>query len=506
MDQPECWAWLLAQIRDVLQQGRGVIILVPEAAQVKAVSVRLAADVPEPVTILDRRLTAKKELAQWTAVREGRARLILGTRSAVFAPVRDLGLQVIIDEENRSYKQEQSPYYHAREVAEMRGRIEQALTIVVSPAPSAEVWYQVANGAAEAVEFPSTAAASRQAIDLANYKPRYKTILSFPVQSAIRASLERSGRVLLFLNRRGSSTATRCNQCGRAVTCPRCDVAMSYLEDPGHLVCHRCDGSQPLPRRCPHCQGEYLRPTGIGLETVAVEARRLYPEVRVAIFDRESASVPRSARIVVGTQAVLRALRPGEMDLAVVLDFDAELNRMDFRSEHHAFALLTRLARLAGRQLMAQTHQPEDYALRCALKMDWAGFYEQELRHRRESGLPPYQHLLELTVRGPDEAGAAAQIAALHRALLAVDQPGVEILDPQPDARAKLRDQYRFIIILRGSSVPDLHQLVRSAPIQGPPEAGPDPDGQRGSVIGVRHLLSLFYVAADAERGCLSAA
>jgi primosomal protein N' (replication factor Y) len=223
------WPFIIEQIKNVILKGQGVIVLVPETYLIKKTKKFIEAQCNIPVAILDRKMTPKKELEQWISVKEGRSKIVIGTRSAVFAPVSKLGLIIIIEEENWSYKQEQSPFYHTSHIAKMRALQEGSSVIFVSSAPSAELWWKVQKGDASLRAFEPDKLSKMQVIDMSNYKFKGKASISFPLQNYIQETLSAKGKVLLFLNRRGFSTMTRCNKCGFIIKCDRCNVSMSYL-------------------------------------------------------------------------------------------------------------------------------------------------------------------------------------------------------------------------------------------------------------------------------------
>ena len=455
------WSRLCERIGPVFQERRGILVLVPEVLQAQRIKLRLEKGLGADFALLDRRLTAKKELGVWAGIKSGEKKFVVGTRSAVFAPVQDLKLVVVIDEDNRSFKQEQKPFYHVRDIVMMRADIERARVVFSSPTPSAELMYQARHGNFEKIPFPPDLPARMQVIDLSNYRPNRKTILSYPVQSRIQAVLKERGRLLLYFNRRGFSTMTRCNRCGEPFRCQRCDIVVPYLFERKGLVCSLCGWTAALPDACPRCQGTYLRSWGIGHEKVESECARIFPEARVVRVDKDTSRIPKGGDIVIATQAVWRYLNELHFHTIVVLDFDAELSRPDFRCGHQAFALLVRLHKSAEQQLIVQTHQPDNYVIAAARTGNSEAFYKQELKLRQDSGLPPFRYLVEVTVRGLKEETVREHIQVLYEKLRAGEERGVEVMAPQPDFHPKLRDQYRFIIMLKTASVDKAHALIR---------------------------------------------
>ncbi len=455
------WPFIIKMMKQALSKGRDVIFLVPEISFIGKIETILKGCLNTPITALDKKLTPKKELEQWVAVKEGRALVVIGTRSAVFSPSRNLGLIIIYDEENHAYKQEQSPFYHARDVARMRVKAQGGSILFVSSAPSAEVWWKMKTSLKT---FEPDFAGRMQIIDLHNYKFRGRSAVSFPLQNHIQAALNspKNDKIVLFLNRRGFSTTTRCNQCGHVMKCTRCEVNLSYLYSRKKLVCHLCNSAQDLPKGCPACKGSYLRSMGRGIEKMESDLARIFPQARVARFDRDTSSVPKDADIIIATQAILRVLDQISVGLIGVLEIDAELNRLDFRSAQRVFSLLVHLQQAAKDKVLVQTYCADNYCLKAALKMDFKGFYKNEIKIRRELGFPPFRHLVSVGLRGTEKDTVCEQARALFEKLRETQPDSVEIWDPQPDFLPKLRDKYRFTIMLKGKSAKSMLVFIKS--------------------------------------------
>lgn len=457
------WPLILDMVRKTLDANRGVVFLVPEAALVDFVVAHLMKAVSVPVVVLDKKASAAKELEHWLTVREGKARVVVGTRSAVFAPAADLGLIVIYEEENTAYKQEQTPHYDARVLARMRAGGEGCSVLYVSSAPSAETWEQARKEKWQKITCDAERLSALQIVDMTNYNPQKTSILSFPLQNAIRDTLAQKGKVVLLMNRKGFATRTHCHQCGFTVKCERCNVNLTYLYSQKVMVCRHCNFKAQLPKVCPQCRGGYLRSSGTGTEKLESEVARLYPQARVGRFDTNSKSFPCQADIVITTKAILREQGTVDASLIGVINFDAELHHLDFRCGHHAFALLVRLRRLAAQKLLVQTRMMDNYALQSVCKDDFEGFYKKELSLRKELGFPPYRHLVAIGVRGVNEDFVFEQAKELFTRLEKDHGPKVEISDPHPDVNPKLRDKYRFTILLKGHSVKSILAFIRKA-------------------------------------------
>ncbi len=455
------WPFILEMVRKALDANRGVIFLVPETAMVDAVAAHFAKTVSVPIMVFDKKASAARELESWLAAREGKACVVIGTRSAVFAPSADLGLIVIYEEENTAYKQEQTPHYDARTLARMRAGVEGCSVLYVSSAPSAETWEQARKEKWQKVTCEAERLSAMQIIDMTNYNPQKTSILSFPLQNAIRDTLAQQGKVVLLMNRKGFTTRTHCQQCGFTVQCERCNVNLTYLYSQKVMVCRHCNFRTELPKVCPQCHGGYLRSSGTGTEKLESEVARLYPQARVGRFDTSSKSFPRQADVVITTKAVLREQGAMDASLVGVINFDAELHHLDFRSGHHAFALLVRLRQLAAQKLLVQTRMMDNYVLRAVSRNDFDGFYKKELELRKELGFPPYRHLVAIGLRGVNEDFVFEQAKELFARLEKDRDAKVEISDPHPDVNPKLRDKYRFTILLKGRSVKSILAFVK---------------------------------------------
>jgi primosomal protein N' (replication factor Y) len=283
------------------------------------------------------------------------------------------------------------------------------------------------------------------------------------LQSAIQKALERKEKVLLFMNRRGFSTRTHCQQCGFIVKCERCNVDLSYSYSQKAMVCRQCNFKGELPKVCPACRGSYLRSTGTGSEKLESEAARLYPGARIQRFDRESTDFPKEADIIIATQAVFRRHGPWTAALVALVNFDAQIYHFDFRSGQKTFSLLVHLKQLASETLLVQTRMPDNYCIQAVRKMDFPKFYREELKHRKELDLPPYRHLVALSVRGKNEENVFAQTAAFYKLLETKKTGAIGISEPHPDVNPKLRDKFWYTILLKGKSVKGILTLVKSA-------------------------------------------
>ena len=456
------WPFLFERVKTALMQGRGVIFLVPEVSMLEAVQDKFNAAINDPRVIFDKRLSAKEELKNWLEVREGKARLVIGSRSAVFAPVQNLGLIIVDEESNGAYKQEQSPFYHAREAAFLRSKIEGADLILAGAAPSAEIWSLAKKKKAAIEYFEPERAPATQIVDLSAFEHKRFSLFSFPLKNTIEKTLPEKGKILLLMNRRGFSTRTHCKQCGYTLKCKRCNANLIYLYSQKKMVCRHCNYTTQPPLLCPQCRGSYLRYSGAGIEKLESELARMFPQARLARYDKDTAVLPPDFDILIATQAILRWKETCVFAVTAVLQFDNELNHLDFRSSEKVFSLLCRLKSMTTKKLIVQTRMSDNYALKAVMKDNFEAFYKQELKFRRQLHLPPFFHLICLIVRGKKEDAALEQANALCEYLQKTANKDIEISEPQAHVIPKLRDQYRFNIFLKSKEIAGTVRFVQN--------------------------------------------
>ncbi|MGE0268899.1 MAG: primosomal protein N' [Candidatus Omnitrophota bacterium] len=455
------WPDLIESVKRITLENRSVIILAPEKDHAGQIGKRIRDLVSVPVILLEKKLKVEEQVAQHLKITGRAPCVMIGTRSAVFTPCPNVGQIVILDAENEAYKEEQSPHYRADRVAQIRAGIEQCSLKLISSNPNIEHWHAAKQEQWTVKEYPDTATAKFQLVDMNNYNPQKSSILSFPLQNSLQKVFEQKGKALLYFNRKGFSTFTQCNQCGHMVKCPRCNTNLSYLYSKKTMLCRGCNFHMDLPSICPQCKGSYLRSMGMGIEKLESEVHRYYPYVRVALIDKDSRTIPPGTDIVLATSAILSGSSTFAPDLVAVLQYDNEINRSDFRCSHKALSVLIKLRQMAKEKFVVQTRNPDDQSILAARTLDFEKFLDLELNNRKELGLPPYQHLAAITVRGEDEVQVLNTAVLLSARFKEQSAPSIEVLDPYPDVRAKLRDQYRYIIMLKSKSAPGLIGAVR---------------------------------------------
>ena len=472
----------LRAIAAVQAHGKQAICLVPEIALTPQMIGRFRARFGKAVAVLHSALSAGEKFDEWQRIRRGDVSIVVGARSAIFAPFENVGLIIIDEEHEHSYKQESpAPCYHARDVGEERARLDGALLVLGSATPALESyqkaqsgWYRLVSLAHRVDIRPMPAVAMvdmREELRAGN-----RSIFSRALQEALDQTMNAGEQAILFLNRRGYNTFIMCRSCGEAVMCPHCAVAMTYHLGDNHLSCHYCDHVERVPTVCPKCSSKQIRYMGTGTEKVEEELNKLYPRIRVARMDVDTtrrkgshATIlksfgDRKVDVLVGTQMIAKGLDFPDVTLVGVILADTSLNLPDFRAAERTFQLVTQVAGRAGRALkpgrvLVQTYQPDHYSLEAAQEHDYERFYRQEIGFRKEMQYPPFSELINMVISGEDEQ-RVQQTAGAVGDLLARSGFTGEILGPAPAPLAKLRGQFRHHIVLKGH---DIAQMAREA-------------------------------------------
>lgn len=463
----------LRLLERVLEQGRGAILLVPEIALTPQTVERLLGRLGRTVAVLHSNLSDGDRVRQWKRLRAGEVRVAVGPRSALFAPIADLGLVILDEEHENTFKQNQSPRYHARDTALERARLAGALVVLGSATPSLESEALAASGTIERLSLPARVGnrplPDVHVIDMRVEKPIGQGgIFSRALVHQIGLTLDAGEQVVLFLNRRGFATAVACKRCGWRATCERCDVRMTHYRGSDRLLCHYCGAERSPPVKCPDCSDPGIRFAGFGTEKVTAAVEALFPGRRVARMDSETLrrrGAPerlfnelREGRIdvLVGTQSLAKGFDVPNITLVGVVSADTALGLPDFRSSERTFQLLCQVAGRAGRgqlpgKVFIQSYEPDHAAIRAASAHDHDRFVKHELKLREELGYPPFGHLARLVVEGPDEARVAEvleEMTAVMAALPAVRDGRIALLGPAPCPLAMLKEQHRRHILL----------------------------------------------------------
>lgn len=478
----EVYLHAIATARDL---GRGALVLVPEIALTPQLVGRFRARFGDEIAVLHSALTDKERALAWRALRSGRVRLAIGARSALFAPVTDLGIIIADEEHDPSYKQEEGFRYHARDLAVLRATRADAVCVLGSATPSLETFERARRGAYVRLAMPTRATAHTlpavELIDLSRTGagPSRDPLLSLPLHRALERTLESGHQAILFLNRRGFAPSLRCTACGKVPTCPACSVALTEHRRARVLRCHYCDFAAPLTEACPSCGSLALEPLGLGTEKLESTLATSFPAARIARLDRDTAIGDgveevldrmrrREVDILVGTQMVTKGHDlPGVTTVGVVLA-DQSLYFPDVRASERTFQLLAQVAGRAGRgevagRVLIQTYQPQHHAIRTAVHHDYLGFAEIERVDREDLRYPPFGRLIAVRIDAADEAIAkkvAARLAYVAREAPRAAEGTVEVLGPVTAPIAKVRGRYRERFLLKSTQRPALREVA----------------------------------------------
>ncbi|MEZ4665779.1 MAG: primosomal protein N' [Thermomicrobiales bacterium] len=493
------------------REGLGAVVLVPEIALATQVVRRFEERFPGRVAVIHSELSDSDRYATWNAIARGERSIVVGPRSALFAPVPKLGAIVIDEEQDSAYKQDTIPRYQAIRLAHKLAQTRGASLILGSATPSVETFYAARRGAFTLVSLPDRVGYSPGGldneqrdrilempdVDIVDMRHEVKAtgaaLISSPLQELIGSSLERAEQSIILLNRRGMSTIVICRVCTRSIDCPHCDIPLVYHRDMQRLLCHRCGFQMRPVQRCPECDGP-LDYFGAGTQRIEAEAARLFPGARVMRVDRDSirrlggydSTIRRIQRgdvdIVVGTQIVAKGLDFPRVTAVGVVQADSALYLPDFRSAERTFQLLTQVAGRAGRRstrgrVVVQTYTPRHYAIQAAAKHDYTGFYEREIEFRAQQRYPPFSRLIRLSMRDRSDETCREEgetLAAEINDVIRANGFEAEVFGPAPAFVAKIRDTYQWQIIVRGE-VTGFADLISAIPLRAPWTIDVDP-------------------------------
>lgn len=465
-------------IAEVLRLGGTAMFLVPEIGLTPMLSRLVVSRFPGEVSLLHSGMSAGERFDQWTRIRSGSSRVVVGTRSAVFAPLEDLRLVVIDEEQDSSYKQDDSPCYHARDVAWHRVSRSNGVLLMGSATPSMETYFSaVSRGDRAYFRLPERIDAKPlpevTVVDMTVEFQRHgkNTVLSQTLEEELQNCMRRGEQAIVLLNRRGYSRTLLCRSCGHVYACPECSVSMTYHREENRLTCHYCGAEKEVPSLCANCGGPYIYYLGVGTEQLESLLRQLLPKARIARLDSDTARrrgvlrttlfnfAQRKLDILVGTQILAKGHDFPDVTLVGVVAADAGLSFPDFRSAERTFQLLTQVAGRAGRgsapgRVVLQSFHPDNYALLFARRQDYHGFFEREIEFRRLMGYPPFTKLVQILISDADSAKAsrtADKIADVLRekARGMEERARPRVLGPAPAPLEKLRGKYRFQILMK---------------------------------------------------------
>ncbi len=475
----------LRALAEFVAQGKRGICLVPEIALTLQTIERFASRFPGRVAVIHSGLSLGEQFDEWHRIKEGGCDVVIGPRSALFAPQPDLGLIVIDEEHEWTYKQsDKSPRYHARDVAIKLAELTGAVVILGSATPDVETFYRAQQGEYQLVEikeritpYGPSPLPEVEVVDLRDeLKAGNRSLFSRSLVGAMTEALAHREQVILFLNRRGTATFVQCRDCGFVFRCSHCTASLTYHSATRKLVCHHCRYSVTLPVECPQCLSHRLRFLGIGTQRVEEEVRHFFPQARTLRWDRDVTSGRRAheelltkfraheADVLIGTQMVAKGLDLPQITLAGVISADTGLNLPDFRAGERTFQLLCQVAGRAGRgftpgRVIIQTYSPEHYAIRAASKHDYLTFYAQEINYRRKFGYPPFSQLACLTFSHTNEIACLKEAERMSRLLAAEKDrrgmPDLRLIGPVPAFVPRVRGHYRWQLVLCGTGLND---------------------------------------------------
>jgi len=479
----------LRAVQDTLARGKTAIILVPEIALTLWIGRQCRAWFGahfEGVAVLHSALSDVERAREWWRVRNGEARVVVGTRSAIFAPVEDLGLIIVDEEQESSYKQEETPRYHGRDVAIVRAKMENALALLGSATPSMETYHHARSGKYELLSLTQRVAdRALPGVEILDLREEFKqTHQTSPISSALRKGIEEclalQTQALILINRRGYSWSVICRSCGASVQCANCSISLTHHKYRNRLECHYCGYTQSIPKKCPKCDSQYVYFFGEGSEQLEERLRKEFPKARIARLDRDTARTRRQYQetlgafaegaldILVGTQMLAKGHDFHRVTLVGVVSADSSLNMPDFRAAERTFQLLTQVAGRAGRgdlpgRVLIQTFYPGHYAIQDAVKQDYAAFFERELHYRRVMAYPPFTSLANVIIRDRSLDKAIQWSNQLSQFFARHGSDEIRVLGPASAPLARLKSEYRFQFLLKSRKKAALGKLLSAA-------------------------------------------
>jgi primosomal protein N' (replication factor Y) (superfamily II helicase) len=475
----------LSAMRSVLDRGRSAILLVPEIGLTPAVAADLQQAFADEVAILHSALTDRERAEQWHRIRRGEARVVVGTRSAVFAPISRLALVIVDEEQDASYKQEEMPRYHARDVAVMRAKMADAVVVLGSATPSLETYFNTTKSKYGLLELPDRIEQRPlPEVEIVDMRQEFQEtgreqVISRTLGEEIRLRLAREEQVMVLLNRRGYSPLVLCRACGHHLECQNCSIAMTHHKRGQRMVCHYCGFRAPVPKHCGKCGSEYVYFLGTGSEKLEELLHGMFPHARIGRLDRDTvrgredfertlnALNAGDLDLLVGTQMIAKGHDIHRVTLVGVVGADSALAFPDFRGAERTFQLLTQVAGRAGRgekpgKVILQTYFPDHYAVQFAARHDFSGFYEKELAFRRWMHYPPHTALANVLIRSPQLDEVLGWSGRLARWFEKTPHEGIRVLGPAAAPIPRLKQDYRYHFVLKSASREDLNRLLRA--------------------------------------------
>jgi primosomal protein N' (replication factor Y) (superfamily II helicase) len=474
----------LQSIQRVIDKGKEAIVLVPEISLTPQMVKRFKSRFGSMVAVMHSGLSAGEKYDEWRKVQRGEVKVVVGARSAIFAPFQNLGIIIIDEEHETSYKQDDSPRYHAKDVAIYRGKFHQCPVILGSATPTLESYARAQKGVYTLLSLPNRMnnqpmpmvkiVDMREELHAGN-----RSMFSMELQEKIRERLAKSEQIVLFLNRRGYSTFVICRDCGHTIKCPNCDISLTYHRNQERLKCHYCAHEERMPSTCPKCHGDSIRYFGTGTQKVEEALLQTFPEARVIRMDVDTTSrkgshekllqqfAEKKADILLGTQMIAKGLDFGNVTLVGVLAADSLLHIPDFRSAEKTFQLLTQVSGRAGRhelsgEVVIQSYTPEHYSIVLASQYNYEAFYQVEMKSRKLHQYPPYYYLTLVTVSHPNHVVAVQVTQKIVKFLMQQSDPQTKILGPTPSPIIRIKNRYRYQCMVKYKYDKTLHENMKT--------------------------------------------
>lgn len=467
-------------VKNALSHGRGAIILVPELTFSSRLIEEVKKEFEENLAVIHSSMPEKKLIEQWKDILSGKLKMVIGTRTALFAPVKDLGVIILDEEEGYAYKQEQNPKYHSREAAVFLSKQKNIHLIIGSGCPTIETYHKATIGQYDLKELPVVSNKEFPDIEIVDMKKENKQrfgILSKIMVEGIRETLKNGGKAVLFMNRRGFAPFLVCEDCGKPVICPNCSISLSYHASDKSLHCIKCGFSKTVPVACPNCFSSNVRFVGTGTQKVEREIARYFPKEKILRLDRDIAGVKNKqdivikmfaegeANILIGTQMAVRALEAAKVSFAGIVSADMALDTPDFRAGESIFEMISEISGASKRieppkQIVVQTYNPEHYVFNFAKKLDYRGFYEKEIVYRKESGYPPFGQLINIIIFGKTPTSGQSAAEDIAEKIVSLDKE-IEVLGPVQTSLAKVRGRSRWQILIKGQDLDIIKDELR---------------------------------------------
>lgn len=474
----------LQTIEAKLKEGKEAIVLVPEISLTPQMVERFKSRFGSEVAVLHSALSSGEKYDEWRKIERKEARVVVGARSAVFAPLENLGIIIIDEEHEASYKQEDNPRYHARDVAIWRANKYQCPVVLGSATPSLESFARAKKGVYTLIELPSRvndrAMPEVSVVDMREeLRKENRTEFSTELLEKIKDRIAKKEQTVLMLNRRGYSSFVMCRDCGYVVECPNCDISLTYHQSSNQMKCHYCGHEERVPQKCPSCEGEHIRYFGTGTQKVEESLTKLIPEARVIRMDVDTTRTKgahekllksfrnHEADILLGTQMIAKGLDFPDITLVGVLNADTMLHLPDFRASERTFQLLTQVSGRAGRhertgEVVVQSYNPEHYSIEFVKKHDFIGFYNHEMQLRKMGSYPPFYYLTMINVSDENEMKAIRTIQEMAQFLRGKLGPDAVVLGPVPSTITRIKNKYRYQCIIKYKIEPDLKKELKT--------------------------------------------